>query len=116
MFTEGPKNYGYRVKTAEGELKTVIKVRGFTLNHLTRHQLNFDTMKNFILNREPIRVTNKFNICRKRLFNVVTEEITKVYKTVTPKRRKLDNFKTCPFGFINNDENNPNIINSIKKY
>jgi hypothetical protein len=49
----GPKIYAYRVvNKTTGKNKTVCKVRGFTLNYNAKHLVNFDFIRNMILNPE----------------------------------------------------------------
>ena len=49
----GPKNYAYRiVDSATGERKTVCKVRGITLNYNASHLVNFDVIRDMILEKK----------------------------------------------------------------
>lgn len=56
----GAKNYGYLTKKG----KTECKVRGFTLNYKTLQTLNYETMKNNILNEldDPLQEQRKIPI------------------------------------------------------
>lgn len=103
MFTEGPKNYSYRVVDRHGQYVTgITKVRGFTLNHKSSKQLNFETMKEFVTgeNTTPIEVAEPFKIQRKRPFDIVTIPMTKKYSHISSKRRCVENFQTVPYGFV----------------
>lgn len=46
----GPKNYGYRVQRPNGNMETVVKIRGFTLNYHASKKLNFNTLKKKVSN------------------------------------------------------------------
>ncbi|XP_065224228.1 uncharacterized protein LOC135848277 [Planococcus citri] len=100
----GPKNYGYCVKTAKNEYKYVVKIRGITLNHQVSKSLNFENMKEFILNPppNPVQVKYENKIQRKRPFMVINYEATKKYGEVSSKRRKVG-LRTLPYGYIDPD-------------
>lgn len=102
FVTEGPKNYSYRVRTAEGELIDTTKVRGFTLNYESTQKLNHNAMKEFVLSQHPetIFITEPHKIQRKRVFRIVTQSMTKKYKPISSKRRKIINYATLPYGDI----------------
>ena len=47
----GPKNYAYKIcNSVTGEVKTVCNVRRITLNYKASKRVNFDTIKDFVLN------------------------------------------------------------------
>ena len=46
----GPKNYDYKVCNSVTESKTVCKVQGITFNYKASQLVNFDTIKDLILN------------------------------------------------------------------
>jgi len=47
----GPKNYAYKLcNTVTGEVKTVCNLRSITLNYKASQIVNFDTIKDFVLN------------------------------------------------------------------
>jgi hypothetical protein len=106
----GAKNYSYRVvdKTT-GCCKTVCKVRGFTLNYSAKHLINFDVIKNMILNPElvdVVTVRTEKKIKRKRMggggfTQIVTEPEDKNYRVCFTKRRRLDDNSSVPYGYIN---------------
>ena len=54
----GPKNYGYR--TQQG--KVCCKVRGFTLNVRGSHQLNYDVMRQNLINEITQPLDERRNI------------------------------------------------------
>jgi hypothetical protein len=53
FVSRGPKNYAYKIiNKTTGKDKTVCKVRGFTLYYSAKHLVNFDVIRNMILNPE----------------------------------------------------------------
>jgi hypothetical protein len=110
-FTSGgPKNYAYKVlNTSTGQYKTVCKVRGITLNYNTKHLVNFNMIKDMILNPRPssvVMVHTEKKIKRKRDRNggpihIITEPEDKMYRVCFTKRRRLDDNSSVPFGYIN---------------
>ena len=68
----GPKNYAYRVVNRTDSTKTsktVCKVRGITLNYSTSQLVNFDVIRDMILNGRPdevVKVHTDKKIKRKR--------------------------------------------------
>jgi hypothetical protein len=103
----GPKNYAYvmvdPVKTCR---KTVCKVRGITLNYAVSQLVNFDLIKNMVLNADETATVNVHTdkkIKRKRQgggFHIVTEPEDKVYRVSFFKRRRLLDNTSVPFGYI----------------
>ena len=51
-ISNGPKNYAYR--TSDGQ--QIVKVKGFTLNHLTSQQITFDAMRDMAISRNDIQI------------------------------------------------------------
>ena len=95
----GPKNYAY--KTNKGN--ETCKVRGFTLNFTNSQLINFESVKNLLIDpseKSTITVTNPHKICRdkgkRKLYN---REEEKNYRMVYTKRRRLDNYDTEPYGY-----------------
>ena len=94
----GPKNYGY--VTSGGEV--TCKVKGFTLNYQNAQRVNFDSMKDLVLNRphDKISMVPQYQISRnKRTAVVFNREQSKDYRVVYTKRRKINNIDTEPYGY-----------------
>ena len=101
----GPKNYGYRTKDGKVECK----VRGFTLNTRGQEQLNFELLKQNVIDEvtdpgdEPraIPVHNPHKITRDvNTKQLETVEETKQYKVVFDKRViDPDTFQSYPYGY-----------------
>ena len=93
-----------RTKTI-GKTKTICKVRGITLNYITSQIVNFETIRDMILNGEEhiVVVHSDKKIKRKRTFggpSVVSEPEDKRYTITFFKRRRLHNNDSLPFGFV----------------
>ncbi len=95
---KAPKDYCY--KTANGETKCTIK--GFRLNYATNLQINFEEMKNIVLNdREKTLTVDQLKFQRnKNEFTVNTTVIKKLYSFKYDKRIILPDYTTLPFGYF----------------
>ena len=94
---KAPKDYGY--KTENGDSKCTIK--GFCLNTGTDHVLNFENMKNIVLNeREKILKVEQLKFTRnKSEYTINTSVIEKLYSFTYDKRIIQDNLMTLPYGY-----------------
>ena len=103
----GSKNYAYRMLDAQERSETVCKVRGITLNYTASQLVNFDVIRDMILNREPdsvVAVHTDHNIKWKRrsegvAVSIITEPEDKRYRISFFKRRRLNDNDSVPFGF-----------------
>ena len=77
----GPKNYAYKVNcTKDKSVKVVCKVKGNSLNYNADKQVNFESIKDAVLNsQEDIFVISE-NIKRTKNHDVVTTLETKRYQ------------------------------------
>ena len=113
----GPKNYTY--STIQG--KQVCKIRGFSLNFENSQKLNFDMVKEMVLDTEPsslnrkkrkledpeqechkkvIITTNPHKISRDKTSTIVyNRQENKRYSVVYNKRVIQENLNTLPYGF-----------------
>jgi len=94
----GPKNYAY--VTSSGQI--TCKVKGFTLNYANMQRVNFDIMRDLVINRSTDKVTlQPYNqITRnKRKCTIYNTLQKKDYRVVYTKRRRLDNYDTEPYGY-----------------
>jgi hypothetical protein len=93
----GPKNYGYEVFGDKGRTATA-KVKGITLNYQTSLLINFEKIKDMILqDSDPVYVVTQ-NIRRTTDHQLVTRKETKKYKPNSTKRR-FENYDSVPYGF-----------------
>ena len=97
FVSAGPKNYGY--KTLKG--KSSCTVKGFTLNSSTKELINFESIKNIVINDrdEKIEAEQLKFIRNKHDWTVRTETSKKIYGFVYSKRILLDDFSSLPFGY-----------------
>ena len=101
----GPKNYGYKTRGS----KTVCKVRGFSLNCQGAAQLNYDVLRQNVLDElhtplaEPrtTRVTQSHTIQRQaKDYTLHTRPIHKDYRMVCSKRVvDPQTAKSYPYGY-----------------
>jgi len=102
----GPKNYGYKTKKGHVECK----VRGFRLNSEGKTQLNYDLMRQNVLDeiQKPLQkphqtqVNKTYQIVRNpKTYQLYTFHESKFYKLVYDKRVvNPDTFKTYPYGYL----------------
>jgi hypothetical protein len=98
FVSAGPKNYAYKTNT--GKCQCVVK--GFTLNYISSQKINFDSIKNIVLNdqSEKIHVDQLKFTRNKHNWEINTSVILKKYGFVYDKRiLLLDNYETIPYGY-----------------
>jgi hypothetical protein len=98
FVSAGPKNYAY--VTSDGT--KCCKIKGFTLNYANSQLLNFDRMQDIVRDHpeEKITLPPRTKICRdKNKHQVFNKEEDRIYSMVYTKRRRLDNFRTEPYGY-----------------
>ncbi|KAK4886851.1 hypothetical protein RN001_003122 [Aquatica leii] len=98
----GPKNYAFKLfSTLKNDYVTVCKVKGISLNFKNAQVINFDTIKNAVLNNaEEVYVETDRRIARTSTYDVVSKPETKTYRVQYSKRRRInDTYDTLPYGF-----------------
>ena len=76
------------------------KVRGITLNYKASHLVNFDTIKDLVLNgRSNSNVTVRTDKKIKRKRGDGTEPEEKIYRISFFKKRRRDDNTSVPFGY-----------------
>ena len=103
----GPKNHVNEVcNSVTGEAKTDCKVRGITFNYKASQFVNFETIKDLVLNgrsNSTVTVHTDKKIKRKRIdgacVSIVTEPEEKIYRVIFFKRRRRDDNSPGPFGY-----------------
>ena len=95
----GCKQYAYRCSNG----KETCKVRGFTLNYNNSKVINFDSVRQLVLeNRDgELKTINPSKICRnKDVLKVYNKPEEKVYRMVSNKRTiNWETLDTLPFGY-----------------
>jgi len=106
LVSGGPKNYAYNVTdTVRVRANTVCKVCGITLNYSAKQLVNFDVIRDKVLETgaEPtVTVHTEKKIKRKRkrgTVAIVTEPEDKMYRISFFKRRRLAVNSSVPFGY-----------------
>jgi hypothetical protein len=98
FVSAGPKNYGYKLNNGQ----TSCKIKGFSVNFIASESLNFQSMRDLVLNHnfaETIAVEQNKFIRDKKDLTIRTETMLKQYRQVYDKRILFENFETLPFGF-----------------
>jgi G:T-mismatch repair DNA endonuclease (very short patch repair protein) len=98
FVSAGPKNYSYTLDT--GKQKCVVK--GFKLNVCTSQHINYDSIKNIVLNdKTNIIQVDQLKFSRnKEKWEVNTSMIKKNYRFVYDKRILNDDLSTLPYGYM----------------
>jgi hypothetical protein len=108
----GPKNYAFEVTTPTTHSKSyVVKAKGFTLNQRNLEIINFNSMKQMVLESEnqnrlddfcdtaQTLITRNNKIVRKGMANLYSREEVKLYKLHYKKRKESGNFTSVPWGY-----------------
>ncbi|KAM3921576.1 uncharacterized protein RB166_010983 [Leptodactylus fuscus] len=104
FVSAGPKTYGYKLNTG----KTVLKVKGITLNVANSQVINFDSLKDLVLDyprnsdahtQKSLFVQQPGIVRNKKYWGVETRPLSKTQRCVYTKRHMLDDFTTLPFGY-----------------
>lgn len=105
FVSAGPKNYAYTLDT--GKQKCVVK--GFKLNFSTSQLINYNSIKNIVLNERTNMIqVDQLKFSRdKEKWEVNTSMIKKNYRFVYDKRILYDDMSTLPYGYL------PNIFNNF---
>ena len=102
FVSTGSKSYSYQVKKANGEICTVLKSKGWSLNWATGRSITFDTMVSMVDEyiqgvTKSIIVENR-RIGREKDHTVVTKRVPKVFRPTFTKRRLIGYFSE-EYGF-----------------
>lgn len=103
FVSAGSKNYAYKVAVGGdlNNIKTVIKVRGISINSSCQDTVTFDTLKDMVLSDEHKQTTIHIpsQIARLPGWRIVTRPSSKKWQVCLNKRRRIDMERTVPFGF-----------------
>jgi hypothetical protein len=106
FVSASPKNYAYKIcERGSVKIQTVCKVRRITLNYNASRLVNFDVIKNMILNCGPddtVTVHTDKKIKRKKRgagVAIVTEPEDKIYRICFQKRWRLNDNTSVSFGY-----------------
>jgi hypothetical protein len=96
FVTGGPKNYAYKIAKPDKDGNTIIcKVRGITLNYKNSLTINFDAIKDMVINnRDDVKtVRDAFKITRDHN-RLLTVHQGKDYSIVFDKRVIMQDYST----------------------
>lgn len=101
FVSAGAKNYAYKVAVRGdvNNIKTVVKVRGISINSSCSDTLTFDNLKKLVFENEIIHVKIPSRIERVKGWRIVTKSSTKLWRSCLNKRRCIENNQTVPYGF-----------------
>jgi len=98
----GPKNYSFRVAVGGNlqDIKTVVKVRGISINSSCADVVTFENLKAMVKGeKELVTVHVPSRIDRVPGWKVVTRSTSKLWRVCLTKRRRIDETETVPYGF-----------------
>ena len=109
FVSSGPKSYSYKTSTG----RSVVKLKGFTLNHENSQRLNFESIRRLVLfwadpdnnalteEENPYVQARYSKICRdKKRFLLYNREELKKYRVTYDKRQLIQGtYDTIPFGY-----------------
>lgn len=102
FVSAGPKNYAYKV-AVRGDLsniKTVIKVRGISINSSCSKTVTFGQLKDMVINNSgKTNVHIPSQIVRLPGWKIVTRSSSKQWQVCLNKRRRIDKERTAPYGY-----------------
>ena len=96
----GSKNYAYKMKTKDREVKTKCKVKGITLDYNTSPAVNFDTYSKCVQDHTTeIKIIYDCRIKRNKDRTVTSEPQTKTFRSVYSKRVIVNETDTVSYGY-----------------
>ena len=98
FVSTGPKSYGYRATNGK-EAKTVMKVKGFTLNYDTREKINIQSLLKLIEKPENKIEMPTFNITRNKKTKALSSVYSNKFLSFVFDKRVLNHHTTLPFGY-----------------
>ena len=96
-----PKQYAYQTSdiATKKNIKTVVKVRGVTIDSMTSKQLTLSQMWNMVAMRSDEVVVTRRTQFRRDDKGVFTREEEKRYRTVSTKNVRRADDSIVPFGY-----------------
>ena len=108
----GPKFYAYVVRTPEGHVHEICKVKGITLNFANSRLINFNSIKNLLLSRESesqgeenidnSSINLRFRAIRRTAFHelITRDEVKSCRPLLLLKRRFINSRISVPYGYL----------------
>ncbi|KAK3915759.1 putative DNA polymerase [Frankliniella fusca] len=101
FLAAGAKNYGYKVAVGGSlnNIKTIVKIRGISINSSCSDTVNFENLRSMIRGESERTVVNiPAQIARVSKWRIVTRPSSKIWRVCLTKRRRLERL-TVPYGF-----------------
>ncbi|XP_052128233.1 uncharacterized protein LOC127750488 [Frankliniella occidentalis] len=102
-ISAGCKNYGYLVHVSgnPNDTKTIVKVRGISINTSCDNVVTFDRLKDMVLSdgKKITTVNIPSQIARIPGWRTVTRDTTKTWRVCLNKRRRVSQGRTVPYGY-----------------
>ena len=100
LVTGGAKSYSYRTKFGCMEKgKGQVKQKGITLDMANDEVVNFDTMRDMVLNNTKIESKERFQFkWDTKTKDIVTKNVSRSIKSTIKEKRTINGFDTQPFG------------------
>lgn len=95
----GPKFYAYKYIKPDGSFEYVCKVKGIRLNFTNSEKINFDSVREMILENNHTILINSKAIRRTQFHEVLTVPESKTCAPVYSKRRYVNLVRSYPFGY-----------------
>ncbi len=93
----GAKSYSY--KTNKG--KVVIKQKGITMDVANIDMINFETMKDMVLNQGVLKSAKRFTFATDpKTRDVVTKFLARSIRSTVNEKRTVFGYDTLPFGYV----------------
>ena len=90
----------YTYKTAKGE--TVVKQKGITLDRANEKKVNFETLRDMVLNHTPIQPEKRFQFkWETETKNIVTKYVSRSVRSTLKEKRTVIGYDSVPLGFEN---------------
>ncbi|XP_018568461.1 uncharacterized protein LOC108908806 [Anoplophora glabripennis] len=96
----GPKNYAYKVLSPSNQHEEIVcKVKGISLTHAASLIVNFETIKDMVLQpSEPVYITSN-RIRRTNIHEIINRVETKIYRPNSTKRWFREDHESVPYGY-----------------
>lgn len=111
FVSAGCKNYAYKVAVGGDihNIKTVIKVRGISINSSCDEIVTFDRLKDMVVNDGPkTNIPIASQIVRLSNWTIVSRPTNKTWQVCLNKRRRINKECTVPYGYtgtlLDNDD------------
>ncbi|XP_057335107.1 uncharacterized protein LOC130673909 [Microplitis mediator] len=95
----GPKVYAYIVQKPDGATAECCKLKGVRLNAETSELVNYNTVHFLVVDNVDSFNINYTSIRRDQYHQVLTQKETKIIRATGPKRRRLGESDSLPYGY-----------------